>query len=98
MELFVQRMRRPEKKEEVKKSSFEYTSRATPQGVAGMTEMTRVVGLSHGAAKEQRARTLTLQLHRRDEPSIPLTLHVGWLCKDGEAGPGVTRHYLIVSR
>lgn len=42
MELFVQRMRRPEKKEEVKKFSFEYTSRATLQGVAEMTQMTSV--------------------------------------------------------
>lgn len=58
MELFVQRMRRTEKKEEVKKCSFEHTSRATPQGVAGMTEMTRVAGWSCGAAKGQRASTL----------------------------------------
>lgn len=38
----MQRMRRPEKKEEVKKFSFEYTSRATLQGVAEMTQMTSV--------------------------------------------------------
>lgn len=58
MELFVQRMRRTENKEEVEKCGFEHTPRATPQEVAGMTEMTRVAGLSRGAAKGQRARAL----------------------------------------
>jgi len=58
LELFVQRMRRTEKKEEVEKCSFEHTSRTTPRGVAGMTEMTRVPNLSHCAAKGQRARAL----------------------------------------
>lgn len=54
----MQRRRRTEKKAEVKKCGFEHTSRATPRRVAGMTAMTRVAGLSCGAAKGQRARTL----------------------------------------
>lgn len=63
MGLFVQRMRRTEKKEEVEKRGFEHTSRATPQRVAGMTEITRVAGLSCGAAKGQRARALASPLN-----------------------------------
>lgn len=74
----MQRMKRPEKKEEVKKSSFEYTSRATPQGVAGMTEMTRVVGFSRGAAKEQRARTLTSPCNCTGEMSPASLLPSTW--------------------
>lgn len=58
MELFVQRMRKTEEKAEVKKCGFEHSSRATPQGVAGMTEMTMVEGLSCGSAKGQRAGAL----------------------------------------
>lgn len=55
----MQRMRRTEKKAEVKKCGFEHTSRATPWRVAGMTAMTRIAGLPRGAAKGQRARALT---------------------------------------
>lgn len=52
----MQRMRRTGKKEEVNKCSFEHTSRTPPWRVAGMTEITRAVGLSRSAEKRQRAR------------------------------------------
>lgn len=82
----MQRMRRTEEK--VEKCGFEHPSRATPRGVAGMTEMTRVVGLSRGAAKGQRARApcLSLKLLRRDEPRIPLTLQYGMAVRGWRGG------------
>lgn len=68
-------MRRTEKKEEVKKCSFEHASRATSWGVAGMTKMTRVAGLSCGAAKGQRPEPSPVpeiaQERKAQDPSYP---------------------------
>lgn len=101
VELFVQSMRRTAKKEEVKKCSFEHTSRAIRWGgVAGMTEMIRVAGLSHCAAKKHWARALASPWNCTGEesPGSLLPSSVGCLCKNGEVSPSEAHHYPILSR
>lgn len=57
VKLFVQRMRRTGKTEAVNKCILEHTCKTPPWRAAGMSEITRAVGLSCGADKRQKART-----------------------------------------
>lgn len=77
-ELFVQRMRRTGKKEEVNKCSFEHTCRTPLWRVVGMTEMTRAVGLSYVADKRKRARASPWNCTGEMSPSSLLLPSVGW--------------------
>lgn len=81
VELFVQRMRRTGKKEEVNKCSSEHICRTPSLGMAGMTEMTRAASLSRGADKRQRARASPWNCTGETSPGSPLLPSVGWLAE-----------------
>lgn len=84
----MHRMRRTGKKEEVNKCSFEHTCRTPPWRVAGMTEMTRAVGLSYGADKRKRARASPWNYTGEVSPGSLLLLQCGmavWEVGSGKA-------------
>lgn len=91
-------MRRTGKKEEVSKCSFEHTCRPPPWRVAGMTEMTRAVGLSCGADKRQRARASSWSCTGGTSPGSLLFPSMEWLSRRWVPARHIMAFYIFMAK